>query len=71
MEVRPNDLLHGDRHGILTVPAEIAARIPDAAQRLQRAEQKVIDFCRSADFSVAKLFQVMKAAEESGEGTTR
>ena len=71
MQVRPNDLLHGDRHGILTVPAEIASRIPDAAHRLQRAEQKVIDFCRSADFSVAKLFQVMKAAEESGEGTTR
>jgi hypothetical protein len=45
----------------LTVPAEIAARIPDAAHHLQRAEQKVIDFCRSADFSVAQLGEVMKA----------
>lgn len=61
MDVRPGDLLHGDRHGILTIPLEIASRIPEAADRLQRSEQKVVDFCRSPDFSVAKLGEVMKA----------
>ncbi len=60
MEVRPGDLLHGDRHGVLTVPSEIAARVPGVADRLQQAEQKVIDFCRSKDFSVSKLREVMK-----------
>lgn len=60
MEVRPGDLLHGDRNGVLTVPAEIAAKIPSVAQELQRAEQKIIDFCRSRDFSVEKLREVMK-----------
>ena len=60
MEVRPGDLLHGDRHGVLTVPAEIAANVPGVADRLQRAEQRVIDFCRSKDFSVPKLREVMK-----------
>ena len=60
MEVRPGDLLHGDRHGILTVPAEIASRIPAAADRLQRAEQEVIDLCQSEDFSVPKLGELMK-----------
>ncbi|MGA8234977.1 MAG: RraA family protein [Candidatus Sulfotelmatobacter sp.] len=60
MEVRPRDLLHGDRHGVLTVPAEIAAKVPKVAEQLQGAEQKVIDFCRSRDFSVAKLGEVMK-----------
>jgi len=60
MEVRPGDLLHGDRHGVLTVPAEIAAKVPGVADRVQRAEQKVIDFCRLRDFSVAKLREVMK-----------
>jgi len=59
MEVRPGDLLHGDRHGVLTVPAWIAANVPAVANRLQLAEQKIIDFCRSPDFSVAKLRQVM------------
>jgi 4-hydroxy-4-methyl-2-oxoglutarate aldolase len=60
MEVRPGDLLHGDRHGILTVPAEVATLIPVAADRLRRAEQAVIEFCQSEDFSVAKLGELMK-----------
>ena len=60
MEVRPGDLLHGDRHGVLTVPAEIAAKVPSVADGLRRAEQKIIDFCRSRDFSVAKLREAMK-----------
>jgi regulator of RNase E activity RraA len=60
MEVRPGDLLHGDRHGVLTVPAELAASVPAVADRLQQAEQRIIDFCRSKDFSVQKLREVMK-----------
>ncbi len=60
MEVRPGDLLHGDRHGVLTVPAEIAANVPAIADRLQQAEQRIIDFCRSKNFSVPKLREVMK-----------
>jgi len=62
MEVRPGDLLHGDRHGILTVPREIAADVPGVAEKLQQTERKIIDFCRSGDFSVAKLGEVMKTA---------
>ena len=61
MEVRPGELLHGDRHGVLTVPADIAAKIPDVAVELQRLEQHVIDFCRSDTFSVVKLGEVMKS----------
>ena len=60
MEVRSGDLLHGDRHGVLTVPAEIAAKVPSVADQLRRTEQKIIDFCRSRYFSVAKLREVMK-----------
>jgi len=61
LEVRPGDLLHGDRHGLLNVPKEVAAEIPAVAARLQQAEQRVIDFCRSREFSVDKLRQVLKA----------
>jgi 4-hydroxy-4-methyl-2-oxoglutarate aldolase len=60
LEVRPGDLLHGDRHGLLTVPKEIAGEIPAAAARLQQAEQRVIDFCRSREFSVDKLRHELK-----------
>lgn len=60
MEVKPGDLLHGDRHGVLMIPPEIAAAIPAAAAEMKRAEQNVIDFCRSSAFSVAKLGEFMK-----------
>jgi 4-hydroxy-4-methyl-2-oxoglutarate aldolase len=61
MEVRPGDLLHGDRHGVLTVPAEIAGDIPAVAERLQQAEENIIDLCQSPSFSIEKLREVMKA----------
>ena len=60
LEVHPGDLLHGDRHGLLSIPKEIASEIPAAAARLQPAERKVIEFCRSPEFSVDKLRQVLK-----------
>jgi len=60
LEVHPGDLLHGDRHGVLTVPAEVATMIPDVAARLQRMEKTVIDFCQSSAFSVARLREIMK-----------
>ena len=60
MEVSPGDLLHGDRHGVLTVPKEFATKIPEAAARLRGEEQEVIDFCRSNGFSVAKLREIVK-----------
>jgi regulator of RNase E activity RraA len=60
LEVSPGDLLHGDRHGLLTVPKRIASEIPAAAARLQQAEKKVIDFCRSPEFSLDELRQIVK-----------
>jgi len=59
MEVHPGDLLHGDLHGVLTVPTKIAAKVPSVAERLQQAEQRVIQFCQSRDFSVTKLCELM------------
>jgi len=64
MEVQPGDLLHGDRHGLLTVPKQIASQIPAVAARLQQAEKEVIDFCRSQEFSVDKLRQAVKGLSE-------
>lgn len=60
MEVQPGDLLHGDRHGVLTIPAKIAGAIPPVAAEIQRAEKTVIDFCQSREFSVEKLGEIMK-----------
>lgn len=61
VDIHPGDLLHGDRHGVVSVPAEIAAEIPRVAAGLQRAEKRVVEFCQSSSFSVEKLSEMMKA----------
>ncbi len=63
MRVRPGDLVHGDRHGVQTIPRGIASQIPPVAACLQERERSVIDCCRAADFSLNKLRATIKDAE--------
>jgi regulator of RNase E activity RraA len=55
MQVRPGDLLHGDGHGIQTIPMEIAGKVAEVAQKMIEEEREIIKVCRSAEFSTAKL----------------
>ncbi len=61
LEVRPGELLHGDQHGVLAIPTEIAAEIPRVAEDRRRIEQQVIDFCKSGSFSVERLSEITRA----------
>jgi 4-hydroxy-4-methyl-2-oxoglutarate aldolase len=49
--VRPGDLLHGDQHGVLSIPFEIADALGAATRDVEAEERELIDFCRSPDFS--------------------
>jgi 4-hydroxy-4-methyl-2-oxoglutarate aldolase len=60
MDVRPGDLLHCDRHGLLKIPKEVAAKIPSVATRLQKATQKILDFCQSDNFSLDRLCVMLR-----------
>lgn len=60
LKIEPGDLLHGDQHGILKVPFEIATGIPAVAHELQEKEQHLIAICRSADFSLDKLHELFR-----------
>ena len=55
MEVRPGDLLHGDRHGIQTIPLGIADKVSAVAQEMAEEELEIIERCDSPDFTVEKL----------------
>jgi regulator of RNase E activity RraA len=55
LTVRPGDLLHGDVHGIQSIPVGIVPRIPEAAKALLRRERALIALCRSPEFSLEKL----------------
>ena len=63
MQVNTGTLLHGDQHGIVTVPAEIAAEVPNVAAEMQQSEREVIEFCQSKDFSVEKLSALIKRTQ--------
>jgi 4-hydroxy-4-methyl-2-oxoglutarate aldolase len=53
--VKPGDLIHADHHGVVTIPPDIAARIPEAVAAVETDERKIIKVCQASDFSVDKL----------------
>jgi 4-hydroxy-4-methyl-2-oxoglutarate aldolase len=55
LKIRAGDLLHGDRHGVLSIPIELAAEIPAAAARIRDKERGLIALCESPDFTIDKL----------------
>lgn len=55
LKISPGDLLHGDRHGVLTIPLSIAAAVPAEASKIQAEERELIEFCHSEQFSLPKL----------------
>ncbi len=55
LKVQSGDLLHGDLHGIQSVPQEIATQIPAVAAQITAKEQELIALCRSPEFTVEKL----------------
>jgi len=60
LRIQPGDLIHGDRHGVQTVPQGIADKIPVIAKQLLDKEQRLIALCRSKDFTVEKLREGVK-----------
>ena len=55
LEVKPGDLLMGDKHGVISIPFKIARDVPKAAQMVEDWERRVIDFCKSEDFNLEGL----------------
>ena len=53
--VESGDLIHADKHGVVLIPAEVAADVPAAAREVERKERLIIDLCRSSEFSIDKL----------------
>lgn len=50
LEVRPGDVLQGDKHGIISIPAEIADELPNRIRKLEADEQSIIEMFRADDF---------------------
>jgi len=55
LRVSPGDLLHADQHGVLKIPVELAAGLPEAADKIIAREQRLIAWVRSPEFDPAEL----------------
>jgi regulator of RNase E activity RraA len=53
--VKPGDIMHGDQHGVISIPVEIGAQVPDAVAKVEARERPIIEACRAPDFSVDTL----------------
>ena len=60
LTVRPGDLIHGDRHGILTIPPEIAAQLPEVVAQIVQKKQQLIELTRKPGVSLDELAQELK-----------
>lgn len=59
LKISPGDLVHGDRHGVHTIPLSIAASIPQMAQEILKEEQEILRLCRSPRFSLDRLEETL------------
>jgi 4-hydroxy-4-methyl-2-oxoglutarate aldolase len=60
LTVRPGDLLHADKHGVLLIPEEIAGKLADACRLAQEAEIPVLDGCRNTEDGKLTIDQLRK-----------
>ena len=72
LRIQPGDLIHGDRHGVQTIPLSAAAEIPRIADNLRRRERALIDSCHDPDFSIDALratFERLRVSEANASAT--
>ena len=55
LKIASGELLHGDMHGVQSIPLRIATEIPAVAAKIAAREQAIIALCRGPEFSLDKL----------------
>jgi len=62
LKVAPGDLIHGDCHGVQTIPVEAVEHIPREAAKIIASENELKEFCRSSRFSLEGLSKRLQRA---------
>ncbi len=62
--ISPGDLLHGDRHGVVVIPAEIAPTLAKTAEDVEAAERNLIRYCQAPGFTQEGLKQAYSRLEQ-------
>ncbi len=59
------DLVHGDLHGVQTIPLSIASRVPAIVEELAAQEHQLFALCRSREFSLQTLSDTFERLRKS------
>ena len=62
LKIQSGDLVHGDRHGVLTIPLAAAAEVPAEAAKIVQRDHELLQFCNSPQFSLNHLAERIKSA---------
>ena len=63
LTVSPGDLLHADKHGVVSIPHDIAGEVATASAEVERRERPIIDFARSPEMSADGLRELFGRRE--------
>ena len=61
LTIQSGDLLHGDLHGVQSIPTDLVEKIPPVAARMTAQRQELIALCQGNDFSLEKLRRAIAA----------
>lgn len=65
VRVSPGDLIHGDRHGVVKIPADYAARLPAAITAHEAWEAGILAACTAKPFDLNALATAMTPKRQS------
>jgi 4-hydroxy-4-methyl-2-oxoglutarate aldolase len=71
LTIKPGDLIHGDRHGILTIPPGIADQLPAVARQIMEKENQVIELSKRRGVSFKELGEALRDLLDSKASSNR
>jgi len=63
--IHSGDLLHGDVHGVQSIPLPAARQIPELAAQVLQDEQAFVRMCLDANFSIDRLVSKIREHDEA------
>jgi 4-hydroxy-4-methyl-2-oxoglutarate aldolase len=64
LRIEPGDLLQADCHGVISIPEALASRVAAEAAAIEAREQQIISLCRSDEFSVERLRDLVQSLRQ-------
>ena len=60
LKVQPGELVHGDRHGVVTIPQQLVSELPKLARAIVEKKRRLIDLARRPGVTQEELIQGLR-----------